>query len=406
MTISSIVDKELEILLRGTVNILTVEDLHAKLTAFHKGERGPLRVKLGLDPTSPDLHLGHSVVLRKCRQFQDLGHKVVLIIGDGTSAVGDPSGRSKTRPILTRQEIDANCKTYFEQAGRILNLDESVLEITHNGDWFYPMTFTDVIKLASRMTVARLLERDDFKKRYSEGQPISLHELIYPLMQGYDSVMVKADVELGGTDQLFNLLVGRGMQPEFGQEAQVPMTCPLLVGLDGVHKMSKSLGNYVAVIDSPRDMFGKLMSLPDELMRNYFELLTDIPMDVIDKLLSAETHPMEAKKSLAGRIVEYYYGLETAKSEREEFERMFSRREIPQDIPVFDPPLADDGAYKILDIVMVTGAASSNRDARRIVQQGGFSVDGEKVDDPSARIALTKDTVVKIGKKIFARFRV
>ncbi|MDZ7816973.1 MAG: tyrosine--tRNA ligase [Planctomycetota bacterium] len=305
MTDSKNTGTQLDIILRGTVDVLTVEDLRAKLDACSKGKRPPLRVKLGMDPTAPDIHLGHSVVLRKCRQFQDLGHKVVLIIGDGMVSVGDPSGRSKTRPVLTREQISENCKSYFEQAGKILDLDEQKLEIVYNGDWFFNMDFSEVIKLASQMTVARLLERDDFAKRYKEGLPISLHEMFYPIMQGYDSVMVQADVEMGGTDQTFNLLVGRSLQPSFGQKPQVPVTMPLLVGLDGSRKMSKSLGNYVSVIDEPREMFGKLMSIPDELMRSYFTLCTDVSLDEVDRLLSG--HPMEAKKQLAMEIVTLDY---------------------------------------------------------------------------------------------------
>ncbi|MFA4985012.1 MAG: tyrosine--tRNA ligase [Candidatus Brocadiia bacterium] len=401
------VEADLKTLLRGTVDCFTVEDLSRKLAAFHRGERPPLRVKLGMDPTHPDLHLGHSVVLRKCRQFQELGHKLVLIIGDGTAFVGDPSGRSKTRPVLTREEIEANCKSYFEQAGRIVLLDEKLLEIRYNGDWFYKMMFADVVKLASRMTVARLLERDDFSNRYKTGQPIALHEMLYPLMQGYDSVMINSDVEMGGTDQTFNLLVGRGLMPEFGQEAQVALTMPLLIGLDGTHKMSKSLGNFVAVIDTPKEMFGKVMSLPDSLMRNYYELLTDLPMEQINSLLAPPTHPMEAKKRLAVEITGWYWGKEAATGEREEFERTFSRREIPQDIPLFDLPERDaEGKVSVIAIIRAVGTIASNNEARRLVEQGGLKLNGEKIESPDARIIVGADDVFKVGKKTFARFRV
>jgi len=404
MDVRTRVEGDLEVIRRGTVDILTVEDLARKLEAHHRGERPPLRVKLGLDPTSPDLHLGHSIVLRKCRQFQELGHKVVLIIGDATSAVGDPSGRSKTRPVLSREQIEANCRTYFEQAGKILRLDDEVLEIRYNGEWFRSMSFEEIVGLMSRMTVARLLERDDFSKRYKAGVPIALHELFYPIMQGYDSVMVRSDVELGGTDQTFNLLVGRSFQPDFGQEAQVAITMPLLVGLDGKQKMSKSLGNHIAVVDAPRDMFGKVMSLPDELMRSYYELLTDVPMDEVERILAG--HPMEAKKRLAVEITAFYYDRATAEREREEFERAFSRRELPTEIPEYEaPPAGEDGRRALLELVLATGGFSSRKEARRLIMQGGVKVNGEAVKDPAARIELSPETVLKIGKKRFARFR-
>ncbi len=401
------VNSQLELLMRGTVDVLTLEDLRAKLTACLKGERGPLRVKLGLDPTSPDLHLGHTVVLRKCRQFQDLGHKVVLIIGDGTSAVGDPSGRSKTRPVLTREQIQANCETYFQQAGKVLNLDSSVLEIRYNGEWFYAMSFIDVIRMASRMTVARLLERDDFTKRYKEGSPIALHEMLYPIMQGYDSVMINCDVELGGTDQTFNLLVGRMLMPQYGLEAQVPMTMPLLVGLDGTQKMSKSLGNYIGVTEPSRDIFGKAMSIPDALLRDYFVLATKMPAEEIDALLAPDAHPMVAKKRLAWELVRIYCDEATADHEKSEFERVFSSRELPQDIPVFDAPEPDEqGRYRILELVKATGAAGSGKEARRLVEQGGVKLDDEKVTDPLATVELRPESVLRVGRKVFARFRV
>jgi len=306
------VDEQLEVIKRAVVQIFPENELVEKLKKSEKSGT-PLRIKLGIDPTAPDIHLGHTVVIRKLRQFQDMGHTGVLIIGDYTALIGDPSGREKTRPQLTSDEIEKNAKTYLEQVGRILDMEK--VEIVRNGEWFKEFSFRDVLKLVSKMTVARMLERDDFSKRFKSETPVGLHEFIYPLMQGFDSVMVKADVELGGTDQTFNLTVGRDLQRDNGEEPQVAITLPILVGTDGTLKMSKSYGNYIAVEDSPKEMYGKVMSIPDGIMRNYFELLTDVPLAEVGELLKDTAHPMEAKKRLAREIVAGYYGADAAEEE-------------------------------------------------------------------------------------------
>jgi len=332
------IDEQIKIINRGAVQICEENELREKLK-----KNVPLRVKLGVDPTAGELHLGFTVVLRKLRQFQDLGHQAVLIIGSYTAQVGDPSGRDKTRPQLSEEQVIANAKFYLEQAGKVLNLE--TLEVCYNGDWFKKMNFLDVITLLSKSTVARTLEREDFSNRYSAGTPIYLHEFVYPLMQGYDSVMVKSDVELGGTDQTFNLMVGRDLQRDAGQEPQVCITMPLLEGLDGVRKMSKSYGNYVGISDDPKDMFGKLMSISDELMWKYYELLTAIPLPEIsemkDGIASEKIHPMDVKKNLAVNIISQYYDEETAKNARAAFEKVFSKGNLPDDIPEFNLPVGE-----------------------------------------------------------------
>ncbi|MCX5685823.1 MAG: tyrosine--tRNA ligase, partial [Planctomycetota bacterium] len=302
--------RQLEALRRGAVQIFTEDELLGKLgRAIHQGR--PLRIKLGMDPTAPDIHLGHTVVMGKMRQFQDLGHKAVLIIGDYTARIGDPTGANHMRPVLSEEQIRANAKTYFEQAGKILDTDPAKLELRYNSEWLAKLTFADVLRLAAHMTVARMLERDTFEKRYKAGDPIGVHEFMYPLMQAHDSVVIQADVELGGTDQTFNCLAGRELMRDAGQPSQIVMTMPLLVGLDGVEKMSKSKGNYVGITDQPQEMFGKLMSIPDSLMENYFTLLTAIPEAEIRWLLKAE-HPRQAKEALARTIVAHYYGPDAA----------------------------------------------------------------------------------------------
>ncbi len=377
--------------LRGVVTCTTEAELKAKLA---KGK--PLRIKLGVDPTAPDLHLGFTVPLRKLRQFQDAGHVAVLIIGDYTARVGDPSGKNSTRPMLGDAEIQKNLKTYLEQAGKVL---KPGYETVFNGTWFSKMSFTDVLKLASKMTVARMLERDDFSKRFKEGTPISLHEMLYPLMQGHDSVMVKADVELGGTDQTFNLLVGRDLQREAGQEPQVCLTLPLLEGLDGVRKMSKSYGNYVGLNEPPKDMFGKLMSLPDALMEKYYTLLTDLPMP--------SGHPRDAKVGLAKELVRMYHGEEAAAAVAGEFDRVFSKKELPDEMPEVKllPGLLVDGKIWIVKLVQISHLVASGGEARRQVAQGAVSLDGEAVGDPEAKVTLKDGAVLKVGKRRFARIR-
>ena len=392
--------QQLETLRRGAVEITTEAELLDKLS--RSASSGiPLRVKLGVDPTSPDIHLGHTVVLRKLRQFQDLGHKAVLIIGDYTALVGDPSGANKTRPILTEDEVNANAQTYLAQVGVILDIHK--VEIVRNGDWFKKLSFKETIQLAARMTLARMMERDDFAKRWAAHLPISVHELLYPLMQGYDSLMVRADVELGGTDQTFNLLVGRQLQRDQGLEAQIALTTPLLVGLDGKEKMSKSKGNYIGVRESPKDMFGKAMSIPDSLMDNYFELLTGVPTKEYQALTASA--PRDAKVRLASEIVESFHGRAAAVAAAEEFARVFSRRELPSDMPTISVPrqMLEDGRIWIIALISHAGFAPSNSEARRLVSQGGVTLDDARIDDPNAKVELKGGEVLKVGKRRFGR---
>lgn len=384
--------RQLQVLRRGAAEIITEEDLLARLETGR-----PLRVKLGLDPTAPHIHLGFAVVLRKLRQFQDLGHHVVLVIGDFTARVGDPTGRSATRPVLSRQEIEENARTYREQFSQILDPDKT--EVRFNSEWLEPMTFDDVLRLAARYTVARILERDDFEKRYREGLPIGFHELLYPLMQGYDSVALESDVEMGGTDQKFNNLVGRELQREYGQKPQVVFLMPILEGLDGVQKMSKSLGNYVGITEPPEVMFGKLMSLPDHLMERYFELCTEVPTDQVRRRLATD-HPMECKKWLARTVVAMYHDEEAACRAQGEFEKVFSRGELPSEMPEAAVPRGEmkDGRIWIVRLLVLTGLAGSHREARRLVEQGGVELDGERVRGP-VDVALGEGSVIRVGRR-------
>ena len=398
------VSEQMAALWRGAVEIIQEDELVRKLTASR--ETGcPLRIKFGVDPTAPDIHLGHTVVLRKLRQFQDLGHQAVLIIGDYTALVGDPSGRSKTRPMLSPEEIAANAQTYIDQAAKVLDTERT--EVRRNGEWFAEMSFSDVIRMATKMTVARTLERDDFAKRYRDGEPIGVHEMLYPLMQGYDSVMVKADVELGGTEQTFNLLVGRDLQRDDGQEPQVCLTMPILPGTDGIRRMSKSLGNYIGVDEPPGEMFGKAMSIPDEVMRDMFMLTTDVTMAEIDRLLADDAHPRDAKVALARRLVEMYHSKEAADAAEAEFNRVFSRHELPSDIPETEIPAGKlkDGAIWIVDLMRETGLVGSGGEARRLIAQDGVSIDGERISDTNAQITIEEPIILKVGKRRFARIK-
>ncbi len=395
-------EEQLEVVLRGAIDIVTKEELLKKLKRSYR-ENKPLRVKLGLDPTAPDIHIGNAIPIHKLRAFQSLGHTAILIIGDYTATVGDPSGVNKTRPMITYEKVMENAKTYLSQAGKILDLQKA--EVVYNSDWFKKMTFHDVIRLAAKMTVARMMERDDFTKRYHAGIPISVHEFIYPLMQGYDSIMVRSDVELGGTDQLFSLLVGRDLQRDAGMEPQVALTTPLLEGTDGNKKMSKSLGNYIGVTESPAEMFGKVMSIPDNLMRKYFELATDLGMGEIDKFLDARTHPRAAKVALAKAIVHRYYDGQAAESAATEFDRVFKERELPDAIPEIEIPASEltDGKIWIARLVVLCGFATTSSEARRLVQQGGVSVNGEIVDCPTGNVEIQPRMILKVGKRRFAR---
>ncbi len=396
MTIS----EQLEILQRGAVDIYSVDDLKSRLAEADQAGR-PLRVKLGLDPTSPDIHLGHTVVLRKLRQFQDAGHKAVLIIGDYTAMIGDPTGQNTTRPMLSPDQIKLNAETYFKQAGKILDTSEDKLEVRHNSEWLGKIDLAGVIKLTGCMTVAQMLERDTFEIRYKKGDPIGIHEFLYPLMQGHDSVCIQADVELGGTDQTFNNLVGRDLQKLDNQKPQIVMTMPILVGLDGVEKMSKSKGNYIGVTDEPNDMFGKVMSISDGLMENYYTLLTDLPMDQVKVLTdSTQTHPKEAKVQLGKMIVAQFYDENAATGAAAHFDKVFKQKEIPDDMPVVAMAPEPIMASKLL---VACNLVASGGEGKRMVKQGGVSVDGKKLTNPNEEILPADGMVVQVGKRKFAR---
>jgi tyrosyl-tRNA synthetase len=386
-------EEQLGIIKRGVVEIIEEEELLKKLK-----EGRPLRVKAGFDPTAPDLHLGHTVLLQKLRQFQQLGHEVYFVIGDFTAMIGDPTGRSETRPPLSREEVLENAKTYEHQVFKILDPEKT--NIVFNSTWLSELGTEGIIKLAGKYTVARMLERDDFSKRFKEGVPIYIHEFIYPLLQGYDSVFLKADVELGGTDQKFNLLVGRDLQRAFGQEPQVCITLPLLVGLDGVRKMSKSYQNYVAIQEEPESMFGKIMSISDDLMWEYYTLLTDYTEEEIEDF-KKNLHPMEAKKKLAHFIVERFHGKEQADKALEFFVKTFSEREFPEDAPIIEVPYGlKRRAYELL---FELGIESSKNSARRVVEGGGLRINGAKVEDPNQEIEIKEELRLQVGKKRFYR---
>jgi tyrosyl-tRNA synthetase len=395
-------ERQVEILSRSTEEILPEGALIERLRLCEREGR-PLRVKQGFDPTAPDVHLGHTVGLRKLREFQDLGHQVVLIVGDYTGMVGDPSGRSKTRPQLSPAEVEAHARTYLEQFFRVLEPAPRPpclpVEVRRNGEWFSRMNFMDVLKLLSQYTVARMLERDDFAKRYAAQQPISIHELLYPLMQGYDSVAIRADVELGATEQKFNLLVGRALQE---LHDQVIMTLPVLPGLDGVQRMSKSLGNYIGVTDAPSEMFGKVMSLPDAMIGPYWRLVADADAEELKRVLfdlaDASVNPMAVKKRLGHRLVRMYHGSDNADAAQRDFETQFTRGEAPASLPEWTPEAAADLGIK--DLLVKTGLAKSGSEAWRAVDQGAVSIDGVKVADRSHRQPLGDVFVLRLGRKM------
>jgi tyrosyl-tRNA synthetase len=397
------VNEQLDIIKRGVSEIIREEDLVKKLEHSLKTST-PLKVKLGCDPSRPDLHLGHSVVLRKLRQFQDLGHQAVLIVGDFTGMIGDPSGRSKTRPSLTLEETRHNGQSYFEQATKILSSKK--IQMLYNSEWLGKLDFADVISLGSKYTVARMLERDDFERRYKGGEPISIHELLYPLAQAMDSVAIGADVELGGTDQKFNLLVGRDIQREQGMEAQVAITMPILPGTDGVDKMSKSLDNYIGINESPQQIYGKTLSIPDKLIYDYFVLTTSLPASdlasIKAELDNPANNPRNTKRRLARELVALYHSREAARLAEEEFDRIFVKKDLPDEIPDVKVP-ADGGTIGIVKLLTEAGLVSSNSEARRMVDQGAVSVDGNKIADPNALVNLDRSAIVKVGKRRFAR---
>jgi tyrosyl-tRNA synthetase len=392
---SAPVDQQLARIRRGAAEIIVEAELRSKL------ERGkPLKVKLGLDPTAPDLHLGHTVVLQKLRDFQDLGHQVIIIIGDFTGMIGDPTGRSETRKPLTWDEIRANAETYKAQLGHVLDMGRT--QVRFNSEWLGRLSFEQIIRETAHLTVARILQREDFAARYASGRPISLHEFLYPLAQGYDSVALGADVELGGTDQTFNLLVGRDLQRAHGQEPQVALTVPILAGLDGVQKMSKSLGNYVGINEPASDMYGKLMSVPDTLMFRYFELATRVPEEEIEALRGL--HPMEAKKRLARTVTAQYHGQAAAAEAEAAFSRVVQGREVPENIDIIRLTTTAD-AEPAWRIVVRTGLVSSNSEARRQIQQGAVEIDGSRVSDPNHEVvASALPHLLQVGKRRFKRF--
>lgn len=386
------IESQLALIKRGTAEIISEEDLIAKLK-----QNRPLNVKAGFDPTAPDLHLGHTVVLQKMKHFQELGHNVTFLIGDFTGMIGDPTGKSETRKPLTKEQVIANAETYKEQVFKILDPEKT--KICFNSTWLEPLTMKETLSLMAKFTVARIIERDDFQKRYKAGEPIGMHEFMYPIMQGFDSVNMNTDVELGGTDQKFNLLVGRDLLRQYGKEAQVAITMPIIEGLDGVQKMSKSLGNYVGISESPKEMFGKLMSITDDLMFRYYELLSDMSLQDIEKMKkdieTGDFHPMTAKKNLAKEIVARYHGTKAGTEAEEEFVRVFSNKNIPTDIE----------EYKIqgtfLDIILALNFASSKSEARRLAEQGGIHFENEKIYDLTT--APDHEGILKVGKRKFAK---
>jgi len=402
-------EKELEIIRHGTAEIIPEEELIAKLKKARETGK-PLRVKLGIDPTAPDIHLGFAVVLRKLRQFQDLGHKVCLIVGDFTAIIGDPSGKSKTRPMLSREQVEENAKTYLKQL--YLILDESKTELFYNSEWLGSMDFEDIIRLASKYTVARILERDDFEERLAKNKPLYMHEILYPLCQGYDSVAIDSDIEMGGTDQKFNNLVGRVLQREYDKEPQVVILMPLLVGTDGTEKMSKSLGNYIGITEPANKMYGKVMSIPDEVMIQYFVLTTDLSASEIKEieegLEEEKLHPKDVKQRLAREIVKLYHSEQAAIEAEEEFNRVFAEQKLPQDIPdlVVSQNSLKDGKAWIVNLVKLSGSAKSNREARTLIEQGAVTLDDEKITDTNLDLQIKDGMIFKVGKLNYAKLKV
>ncbi|MEQ1921054.1 MAG: tyrosine--tRNA ligase [Pyrinomonadaceae bacterium] len=397
------IDEQLEFLKKGTVDLIREEDLRKKLERSAKTGK-PLRVKLGLDPTAPDIHLGHTVVIRKLKAFQDLGHTVIFLIGDFTGTIGDPSGKNVTRPPLSREEIDANAETYKRQMFKILDPEKT--ELRFNGEWMDKFSAADFVKLCAKTTVKQILERDDFTKRMADEKPILLHELLYPLVQGYDSVALNADVELGGTDQKFNLLMGRNLQREFEQEPQVIITTPLIEGLDGVQKMSKSLNNYIGITEPAGEMFGKVMSISDELMWKYYELLTDLSVSEISNLklqMEQGENPRNLKVNLAKLIISDFHSKDDAIAAEEGFVKRFVQKEIPDEI---DEQQIAAGSYNLAQILADTGLASSKGEARRLIEQGGVKVNGEKATAANADVAIGPDGVLfQVGKRKFLKVK-
>ena len=395
-------NEQMDIIKRGAVEIIPEEELVKKIEKSIKTYK-PLNIKLGCDPSRPDLHIGHSVVIRKLAQFQELGHQAILIIGDFTGMIGDPSGRNATRPALSLEQTRINGESYFEQASKILNREKT--KIVYNSDWLGKMSFEDVIKLASKYTVARMIERDDFTKRFKSGEPISIHEFLYPLAQAMDSVAIESDVELGGTDQKFNLLVGRDIQREFGMEPQVILTMPLLVGTDGVEKMSKSYDNYIGISDEPSQIFGRTLSIPDNLIYNYFELATNVSNqklgEVKTQLENGSVNPRDLKRELARTLVSMYHNHEAAEIAQTEFDNIFINKGLPDEIEEFKVGINQE--INILDLIVLVNFAPSKGEARRLVTQGGVSIDGEKISDVQYQVKIISGMILKVGKRKFIK---
>lgn len=399
------ISEQLDVIRQNVVDLLPEEDIVRKLERSVTTGK-PLTIKLGLDPSRPDIHIGHAVVLNKLRQFQDLGHRVVLIVGDFTAMIGDPTGKSKTRPALTLEETRENGRTYVDQASKVLDMEKT--SVVHNSEWLNALTFQDVIALAAKYTVAQLLERDDFTKRYRAGEPISVHEFLYPLSQAYDSVAIGSDIEIGGTDQKFNLLVGREIMRSSGMEPQCILTMPILEGTDGVEKMSKSLNNYIGLSDSPKDMFGKTMSIPDTLIPRYLQYACYASADEVERttqgLADGSVHPRNAKVDIAKRIVARYHGQDDADAAFAEFERIFVKKDIPD---VIEERIIDGPAdQSLVDVMVATGLVTSKGEARRLIQQGGVKVDGEKVADIAAVLNFAEPRIVRAGKLKFLRISI
>ncbi len=395
-------NEQMDIIKRGVVEIIPVEELVKKIEKSIKTSK-PLNVKLGCDPSRPDLHIGHSVVIRKLAQFQELGHQAILIIGDFTGMIGDPSGRNVTRPALSLEETRINGNSYFEQASKILHREKT--KIIYNSEWLAKMNFEDVIKLASKYTVARMIERDDFTKRFKAGEPISVHEFLYPLAQAMDSVAIESDVELGGTDQKFNLLVARDIQREYGMEPQIILTMPLLVGIDGVEKMSKSYDNYIGISDQPSQIFGRTLSIPDNLIYQYFELATNVSneklIEIKSLLSDGHTNPRDLKRELARTLVTMYHNKEAAEIAQQEFDNVFINKGLPDKIDEFN--VGENKEINILDLLVLVNFAPSKGEARRLIQQGGVSIDGNKITDVQSSISVITGMILKVGKRKFIK---
>ncbi len=391
------IDEQIQFIKKGSVDLIREDDLRRKLE--HSAKTGkPLRVKLGADPTAPDIHIGHTVVIRKLRAFQELGHTAIFLIGSFTGMIGDPSGKNATRPPLSREEIDANAETYKTQIFKLLDPEKT--EIRFNSEWMDKFDAADFVRLCSRVTVKQILERADFEKRLKEERPISLHELLYPLVQGYDSVALESDVELGGTDQKFNLMVGRNLQREYSQDPQVIITTPLLEGLDGVNKMSKSLNNYIGIDESPTEMFGKVMSVSDDLMWRYFELLTDKTPAEIERMRTGGENPRNFKVELAKSIIADFHSAQAAREAEDEFNRRFVQKEIPDEI---ESTTIAAGKYNLADLMAQTGLAASRKEAKRLIEQGGVKLNGEKASNSGAEIDVDSEVLIQVGKRRFLK---